>query len=145
VVERDLAKVDVAGSTPVSRSNFHGKASRPRSFFHPAIGRGTQVVRERSAKPLYVGSIPTRASTYFPEKPNATRWYELTFLRVSLRSSLVLIQGAVQFANQTHQLFRVAFFAGLFGKVVPITRLVQGHNHSPLSTATKLLRSKTCV
>gem|GEM_PF-4698490 len=27
------------------------------------IGRGTQVVRERSAKPLYVGSIPTRAST----------------------------------------------------------------------------------
>ena len=26
------------------------------------LGRGTQVVRERSAKPLYVGSIPTRAS-----------------------------------------------------------------------------------
>src|SRR5215470_7787910 len=26
-------------------------------------GRGTQVVRERSAKPLYVGSIPTRASS----------------------------------------------------------------------------------
>jgi hypothetical protein len=25
-------------------------------------GRGTQVVRERSAKPLCVGSIPTRAS-----------------------------------------------------------------------------------
>ena len=65
MVERDLAKVDVAGSTPVSRSNFHGKASRPRSFFHPAIGRGTQVVRERSAKPLYVGSIPTRASNHF--------------------------------------------------------------------------------
>ena len=58
MVERDLAKVDVAGSTPVSRSNFNGRASRPRSCFHPAIGRGTQVVRERSAKPLYVGSIP---------------------------------------------------------------------------------------
>jgi hypothetical protein len=29
------------------------------------IGRGTQVVRERSAKPLYVGSIPTRASRFF--------------------------------------------------------------------------------
>src|SRR5882724_8374228 len=28
-----------------------------------AAGRGTQVVRERSAKPLCVGSIPTRAST----------------------------------------------------------------------------------
>jgi hypothetical protein len=26
-------------------------------------GRGTQVVRERSAKPLCVGSIPTRASS----------------------------------------------------------------------------------
>ena len=30
------------------------------------LRRGTQVVRERSAKPLYVGSIPTRASTVFP-------------------------------------------------------------------------------
>ena len=28
-------------------------------------GRGTQVVRERSAKPLCVGSIPTRASKFF--------------------------------------------------------------------------------
>jgi hypothetical protein len=28
-------------------------------------GRGTQVVRERSAKPLCVGSIPTRASNLF--------------------------------------------------------------------------------
>jgi hypothetical protein len=31
-------------------------------------GRGTQVVRERSAKPLYVGSIPTRASNNSPIK-----------------------------------------------------------------------------
>jgi hypothetical protein len=31
----------------------------------PALaGRGTQVVRERSAKPLCVGSIPTRASKF---------------------------------------------------------------------------------
>jgi hypothetical protein len=29
---------------------------------HSRSGRGTQVVRERSAKPLCVGSIPTRAS-----------------------------------------------------------------------------------
>src|SRR6266478_6514930 len=29
------------------------------------MGRGTQVVRERSAKPLYVGSIPTRASNFY--------------------------------------------------------------------------------
>ena len=35
-------------------------------------GRGTQVVRERSAKPLCVGSIPTRASSvllYFTVLP----------------------------------------------------------------------------
>src|SRR5882762_4519750 len=38
-------------------SSRHG-----RQFLHP--GRGTQVVRERSAKPLCVGSIPTRASTF---------------------------------------------------------------------------------
>ena len=63
MVERDLAKVDVAGSTPVSRSKFFsGGAPQPRGFFHPAIRRGTQVVRERSAKPLYVSSILTRAS-----------------------------------------------------------------------------------
>ena len=27
--------------------------------------RGTQVVRERSAKPLFAGSIPARASSFF--------------------------------------------------------------------------------
>src|ERR1700690_3613451 len=32
----------------------------------PVRGRGTQVVRERSAKPLCVGSIPTRASIVLP-------------------------------------------------------------------------------
>src|SRR6476620_8987444 len=31
-------------------------------YGHSRSGRGTQVVRERSAKPLCVGSIPTRAS-----------------------------------------------------------------------------------
>jgi hypothetical protein len=33
------------------------------------VGRGTQVVRERSAKPLCVGSIPTRASRFFLQLP----------------------------------------------------------------------------
>ncbi len=33
-----------------------------------AQGRGTQVVRERSGKPLCVGSIPTRASIQIPSK-----------------------------------------------------------------------------
>jgi hypothetical protein len=62
VVERDLAKVDVAGSTPVSRSRVLLEKPRAGEGFFNVPGRGTQVVRERSAKPLYVGSIPTRAS-----------------------------------------------------------------------------------
>jgi hypothetical protein len=66
VVECFLAKEDVAGSTPVSRSKYvlpavHFSYNSPgQKMAHP--GRGTQVVRERSAKPLCVGSIPTRAS-----------------------------------------------------------------------------------
>jgi hypothetical protein len=85
VVERDLAKVDVAGSTPVSRSIIafpdllFPPCDRPAVSFmqHDRVvdiffreryfieqGRGTQVVRERSAKPLCVGSIPTRASKF---------------------------------------------------------------------------------
>jgi hypothetical protein len=68
VVECFLAKEDVAGSNPVSRSNlipfpedFSGKVESSPQLGHPGW-RGTQVVRERSAKPLCVGSIPTRAS-----------------------------------------------------------------------------------
>ena len=70
VVECDLAKVEVAGSNPVSRSKKSQKfPATPRrgeglcSQGFLSVGRGTQVVRERSAKPLCVGSIPTRAST----------------------------------------------------------------------------------
>ena len=80
MVECDLAKVEVAGSNPVSRSIdsvpgalcwralcMFGNAAGHRWTFLASgatliSGRGTQVVRERSAKPLCVGSIPTRAS-----------------------------------------------------------------------------------
>ena len=71
MVECDLAKVEVAGSTPVSRSKVFSRlphtservyALRASTGGHSVQGRGTQVVRERSAKPLCVGSIPTRAS-----------------------------------------------------------------------------------
>ena len=70
MVECFLAKEDVAGSTPVSRSIRFPSAvhstSSPLGVLHRSgntwPGRGTQVVRERSAKPLCVGSIPTRAS-----------------------------------------------------------------------------------
>jgi hypothetical protein len=85
VVECDLAKVEVAGSNPVSRSKSSKVLRAGRELFlifqavfwrfEPAgglfscmslvycLGRGTQVVRERSAKPLYVSSILTRASS----------------------------------------------------------------------------------
>jgi hypothetical protein len=55
VVEHDLAKVGVAGSNPVSRSNIH--PVRP-------SGRRSQVVRRGSAKPVFVSSILTAASIY---------------------------------------------------------------------------------
>jgi hypothetical protein len=78
VVECFLAKEDVAGSTPVSRSNNlnldHLRHTNDCVWLLPegvVLGavflcrrRGTQVVRERSAKPLCVGSIPTRASKF---------------------------------------------------------------------------------
>src|SRR5215470_19663287 len=79
VVECDLAKVEVAGSNPVSRSRFPRFQLASCSVVHRLgthsieLGRGTQVVRERSAKPLCVGSIPTRASNlsaqFYPYKP----------------------------------------------------------------------------
>ncbi|MCU1321318.1 MAG: hypothetical protein JWM43_967 [Acidobacteriaceae bacterium] len=99
MVECFLAKEDVAGSTPVSRSN--SIVSIPWIYFvsgfESALGdsvvgdtvqphfvcdsqgcapvatarRGTQVVRERSAKPLCVGSIPTRASKIYSFRINS--------------------------------------------------------------------------
>jgi hypothetical protein len=74
VVEHRLAKARVASSNLVSRSNppsgrqagmatVDWKQHLIRLAALP--GRGTQVVRERSAKPLCVGSIPTRASNLF--------------------------------------------------------------------------------
>ena len=69
VVECDLAKVEVAGSNPVARSiDSAAVGPRRRGGPRPDValtqhqGRGTQVVRERSAKPLCAGSNPARAS-----------------------------------------------------------------------------------
>ena len=71
MVECFLAKEDVAGSNPVSRSNLAfviltswSNKARSSLLCMYNTGRGTQVVRERSAKPLCVGSIPTRASIF---------------------------------------------------------------------------------
>ncbi len=52
-VEHLLAKQEVEGSSPFARS-----------IFFKTRGRGTQVEREGSAKPRFVGSNPTRASTF---------------------------------------------------------------------------------
>ena len=76
MVERDLAKVEVASSTLVSRSNLQEVGSsqnavggefdrpadrlQPTAYFH--FRRRSQVVRQRSAKPLFIGSIPIAAS-----------------------------------------------------------------------------------
>ena len=56
LVERDLAKVEVAGSSPVIRSTEDRQA---RSSY---IRRHSQVVRPRSAKPLSIGSNPIGTS-----------------------------------------------------------------------------------
>ena len=61
VVECDLAKVEVAGSNPVSRSTL--PPEQQRSF---PSGRRSQVVRQRSAKPLCGGSNPPGASPTGP-------------------------------------------------------------------------------
>ena len=58
LVERDLAKVEVAGSSPVIRSKQMG-FGYPEPIF---IRRHSQAVRQRSAKPLFPGPIPGGAS-----------------------------------------------------------------------------------
>ena len=71
MVEHRLAKARVASSNLVSRSIPPSGAIRigygglERISYNTAAlpRRGTQVVRERSAKPLCAGSIPARAST----------------------------------------------------------------------------------
>ncbi len=72
MVEHRLAKARVASSNLVSRSIPPSGASRvgygglERLNNQAALPRrGTQVVRERSAKPLCAGSIPARASSSF--------------------------------------------------------------------------------
>ena len=71
MVEHRLAKARVASSNLVSRSKppsgvsrvGYGGSERVKSNSKAALPRrGTQVVRERSAKPLCAGSIPARAS-----------------------------------------------------------------------------------
>ena len=76
MVEHRLAKARVASSNLVSRSSLprpvlfsRGKPADWSQLKNPCPRRGTQVVRERSAKPLCAGSIPARASKLFSPPP----------------------------------------------------------------------------
>ena len=76
LVERDLAKVEVAGSSPVIRSNNVTRVSssgngenadnstrtQPQAGSSTSPWRHSQAVRQRSAKPLFPGPIPGGAS-----------------------------------------------------------------------------------
>src|SRR5271166_4728823 len=62
------AEYDPRRSQVQPRNGWNAPDARPGWILHAErdtveAGRGTQVVRERSAKPLCVGSIPTRASS----------------------------------------------------------------------------------
>ena len=63
---RSKSRVQLPSPAPKSSSfivpSLAARVYAVRGLKASSIGRGTQVVRERSAKPLCVGSIPTRAS-----------------------------------------------------------------------------------
>ena len=81
LVERHLAKVEVAGSSPVIRSKLWvRKISYPQ-----LIWRHSQVVRHGSAKPLSPGSNPGDASK---KKSRVSGFFFLYFSLFTLHSSL---------------------------------------------------------
>ena len=93
MVECDLAKVEVAGSNPVSRSRIvsHLLPCRWDFVLKRTQGRGTQVVRERSAKPLCVGSIPTRASNLPRDFVHARQFCAPMLVAVAIVHPLVML------------------------------------------------------
>jgi hypothetical protein len=62
-----------------------------------------------------------------------------------LASSLVFVQGSIEFTNEAHQFFWVAFIAGLFGQVVPIGLSARGHSGFPLLLLNTLRRMRNRV
>ena len=74
MVERHLAKVNVASSNLVFRSNkIRTKDALFASSF--VIRRHSQVVRQRSAKPLFPGSNPSGASNLTKDAASARRLF----------------------------------------------------------------------
>ena len=73
LVERNLAKVEVAGSSPVirSKSNILKRMlllSKKENLHILLLRRRSQAVRQKSAKLLFPGPIPGGASMYKPLK-----------------------------------------------------------------------------
>ena len=76
MVERQLPKLDVAGSNPVSRSRFRGRRLEIGDWIHPRPTSNLQLptskrrgdvakwLRRRSAKPLFTSSILVVASRF---------------------------------------------------------------------------------
>ena len=85
LVERDLAKVEVAGSSPVIRSTKRARSEKTivSAIF---IRRHSQAVRQRSAKPLFPGPIPGGASKKFRTRECAEFF---TFSLFTLHFSLI--------------------------------------------------------
>ena len=120
VVERHLAKVNVAGSNLVSRSKY--------SFRTIFLRRYSQVVRPRSAKPSCPGSNPGGASrnvkrlSFQPRRFNfnnfctalrlnigGRREVYLSFHCMSAGIKLNMFGLPVNFANTDHKKFSAAF------------------------------------
>ena len=80
LVERHLAKVEVAGSSPVIRSNKKQEITAMQVISCFIIRRHSQAVRQRSAKP----SPPVRFWVAPPERENAPKRVRFFVLEASL-------------------------------------------------------------
>jgi hypothetical protein len=79
--------------------------------------RGTQVVRERSAKPLCVGSIPTRASSLFLQLHDS-----ITFACIP---SFVLVRARWGKIGPISLQGRTKSGQGFLGSIDPLVAMVQ--------------------
>ncbi len=74
LVERNLAKVEVAGSNPVSRSNPGATSTRVLRRLSQPFKARWQSGHAADCNSVYAGSIPTRASNFL-SCPVAKRFY----------------------------------------------------------------------
>jgi hypothetical protein len=67
-LSQQIGSTAMRQATSLTNTTARPASKETRILYTVCLGRGTQAVRERSAKPLCVGSIPTRASTKKPNK-----------------------------------------------------------------------------